>query len=138
VGQLAGVRVVLVEDEPDTLDFLALVLEAEGAEVAPFVDPRAALAELVHRPPDVVLSDLYMPGMSGWELLERARMRGVRAPAAAITAHPSRENRSRCVAAGFCTCVGKPLAPSALVDLVCELSGRGSGGTDRENGPTSA
>ena len=119
---LAGVRVVLVDDEPDTLEFLTFALETEGADVAPFVDPRAALERIVADPPDVVLSDLYMPRMSGWEMIERARLRGLKVPAAAITAHPSIENRSRCVAAGFCACVSKPLAPAQLVDLVRELS----------------
>jgi two-component system CheB/CheR fusion protein len=120
-GRLAGIRVVLVDDERDALDFLALVLENEGAEVAPFADPRAALEDLAAHPTHVILSDLYMPGMSGWELIEAARLRGVRSPAAALTAHASPENRSRCVAAGFCACLSKPLAPRALVDLVQEL-----------------
>ena len=110
-GPLAGLRVVLVDDEPDALEFLAFVLENEGEEVAFFTDPRAALEDAVARPPDVLVSDLYMPRMSGWELVEQARLRGVKAPAAALTAHPSRENRSRCVAAGFCACVSKPLSP---------------------------
>lgn|SRR5688572_17396045 len=121
-GPLAGVRVVLVDDEPDALEFLAFVLENEGAHVASFIDPAAALEDLVAHPPDVLVSDLYMPRMNGWELIEQARLRGVRAPAAAITAHPSTENRSRCVAAGFCACVGKPLAPSELIHLVRELA----------------
>jgi CheY-like chemotaxis protein len=119
---LAGVRVVLVDDEPDTLEFLAYVLAAGGADVAPFADPAAALDSLVAHPPDVVLSDLYMPQMSGWEMIERARLRGVRAPAAAMTAHASIENRSRCVAAGFCACVSKPLAPAEVIDLVRQLA----------------
>ena len=122
-GPLSGVRVVLVDDEPDALEFLAFVLENEGAEVTPFADPDAALADVVARPPDVLVSDLYMPQMTGWELLEQARLRGVTTPAAAITAHPSLENRSRCVAAGFCACVGKPLAPSELVELVRAMAG---------------
>jgi CheY-like chemotaxis protein len=122
-GPLTGVRVVLVDDEPDALEFLSFVLENEGADVASFADPRAALEDLVAHPPDVLVSDLYMPRMNGWELIEQARLRGVKTPAAAITAHPSNENRSRCVAAGFCACVGKPLAPRDLVHLVRELAG---------------
>jgi CheY-like chemotaxis protein len=122
-GPLAGIRVVLVDDEPDALEFLAFVLETEGAAVTSFVDPKAALEEVVARPPDVLVSDLYMPRMNGWELIEAVRLRGVKAPAAAITAHPSSENRSRCVAAGFCACVAKPLAPGDLVHLVRELAG---------------
>jgi CheY-like chemotaxis protein len=114
---------VLVDDEPDALEFLSFVLESEGADVASFADPRAALEDLVAHPPDVLVSDLYMPRMNGWELIEQARLRGVKTPAAAITAHPSNENRSRCVAAGFCACVGKPLAPRDLVHLVRELAG---------------
>lgn len=121
-GPLSGVRVVLVDDEPDALEFLTLVLENEGAQVKPFADPAVALDDLVAHPPDVLVSDLYMPHMNGWEFLEQARLRGVTAPAAAITAHPSLENRSRCVAAGFCACVAKPLAPSELVHLVRALA----------------
>jgi CheY-like chemotaxis protein len=122
---LAGVRVVLIDDEPDALEFLSFVLESEGADVASFADPAAALEAVVAQPPDVVVSDLYMPDMTGWEFLERARLRGVRTPAAAITAHPSIENRSRCVAAGFCACVSKPVAPSDLVHLVRDLAHAG-------------
>lgn len=121
-GPLTGVRVVLVDDEPDALELLAMILENEGAQVTPFADPTAALDDMVAHPPDVLVSDLYMPRMNGWEFLEQARLRGVTAPAAAITAHPSVANRSRCVAAGFCACVGKPLAPSDLVHLVRELA----------------
>jgi CheY-like chemotaxis protein len=121
-GPLSGVRVVLVDDEPDALEFLALVLENEGAQVTSFGDPEAALEDLVAHPPDVLVSDLYMPRMNGWEFLEQARLRGVMVPAAAITAHPSFENRSRCVAAGFCACVGKPMAPSELIHIVRELA----------------
>jgi CheY-like chemotaxis protein len=119
---LAGVRVVLVDDEPDALEFLSFVLENEGANVASFADPAAALEAVVAHPPDVVVSDLYMPHMTGWEFLERARLRGLTAPAAAITAHPSIENRSRCVAAGFCACVSKPVIPSELIHLVRGLA----------------
>jgi CheY-like chemotaxis protein len=121
---LAGIRVVLVDDEPDALEFLAMVLEAEGAEVAPFDDPVAALDDLTTHPADVVLSDLYMPQMSGWELLERARGKGVSVPAVAITAHPSAENRNRCLAVGFGVCVAKPVAPADLVGVVRDLAGR--------------
>jgi DNA-binding response OmpR family regulator len=124
VGPLDGIRVVLVDDEPDALEFLAFVLETEGADVSSFVDPKAALEDVVARPPDVLVSDLYMPRMNGWELIEQARLRGMKAPAAALTAHPSTENRSRCVAAGFCACVAKPLSPAELVHLVRELASR--------------
>jgi CheY-like chemotaxis protein len=121
-GPLTGLKVVLVDDEPDALEFLSFVLENEGAVVASFADPAVALEEVVAHPPDVVVSDLYMPHMTGWEFLEQARLRGVRAPAAAITAHPSVENRSRCVAAGFCACVSKPVAPSDFIHLVRGLA----------------
>jgi CheY-like chemotaxis protein len=119
---LVGVRVVLVEDELDALEFLAMVLASEGASVASFADPHAALDYLTTHSPDVLISDLYMPRMNGWELLERARMRGLSAPAAALTAHASADNRSRCVAAGFCTCIAKPLTPSTLVDVVRQMA----------------
>jgi CheY-like chemotaxis protein len=82
----------------------------------------AALAYLATHSPDVFISDLYMPQMNGWQLLEQARMRGLRARAAAITAHASRDNRSRCAAAGFCTCIGKPLTPATLVGVVREMA----------------
>jgi CheY-like chemotaxis protein len=121
---LAGIRVVLVDDEPDALEFLALVLASEGAEVAPFGDPVAALDDLTTHPADVVLSDLYMPEMSGWELLERVRAKGITAPAVAITAHPSAENRIRCLAVGFGVCVGKPFPPADIVGVVRDLAGR--------------
>lgn len=122
---LSGIRVVIVDDEADALELLTFVLEAHGAEVAAFDDPVAALQELTRQPADVLVSDLYMPRMNGWELLEEARKSGMTAPAAAITAHPSLENRKRSQAVGFGACIGKPVTPGELVGVVRELAGRG-------------
>jgi signal transduction histidine kinase/CheY-like chemotaxis protein len=129
---LAGLRVVVVDDEPDTLAFVAAALQGAGASVAPAASAAEARAALHAARPDVLVCDLGMPGESGYSVIRDVRAlepeRGGRLPAVALTAYASVEDRERALSAGFDRHVAKPVDPSDLVAMVAALAGRGAGG----------
>ena len=125
---LAGVRVLLVEDNADTLGLLATILERRGARVIAADSARAALAAFERERPDVLVADIGMPGDDGYELLRRVREleagRGRRIPAAAVTAYVDDADRERALSAGFDIHLAKPVEPEDLVRAVEGLAGR--------------
>ncbi|RPH54150.1 response regulator, partial [bacterium] len=128
---LEGVRVLVVEDEVDTRDLLVTALEQCGAAVtAVATSPEALDAfEASGTVPDVLVSDIGLPGEDGYELLRKVRSlatgRGGDVPAAALTAFARAEDRLRALEAGFQTHLAKPIDPSELVATVARLAGRG-------------
>jgi len=123
---LAGIRVLVVDDDPDMRDALQFVLEYYGAEVTLAASVAEAVAALLRSRPDVLLSDLAMPGENGFDLmLQMAARQGKSAPpAAALTAYARDEDREKALAAGFLMHLAKPIAPDALVAAVARLAGR--------------
>jgi two-component system, chemotaxis family, CheB/CheR fusion protein len=125
---LDGLRVLIVEDEADSRDILAAVLREWGADVTTSASAPDALVVLDSRPPDVLVSDIGMPGMDGYELIRELRKRdaarGGRVPAIALTAYVDPESRSQAFAAGFEEHVAKPADPQALLAAVARLAGR--------------
>jgi PAS domain S-box-containing protein len=115
---LSKVRVLVVDDDGDSLDLLRTVLESAGADVTSASSAQAALAE--PGPFDVILSDLGMPELDGYDLLRRIRSRdpGGGAPAIALTAYVGREHVERAERAGFCEHVAKPIDASRLLETV--------------------
>ena len=128
-GMLAGVRVLVVEDEDDTRELLAIALEQCGAQVTAVPSAADALASLDRQPPDVLVSDLAMPDEDGFSLIRKVRSRdtgrGGAVPAAALTAYARTEDRVRALAAGFQKHLPKPIDPSELIAAVASLAGRG-------------
>ncbi len=126
--RLAGVRVMVVEDEDDTRELLKTALEQCGAEVVDFGSVPAALDSFERGAPDVLLSDLGMPGEDGYSLIRQIRERppeqGGRVPAAALTAYARAEDRQRALDSGFQTHLAKPFDPAELVATVARLAGR--------------
>jgi signal transduction histidine kinase/ActR/RegA family two-component response regulator len=123
---LAGLRVLAVDDEPDARDLLSLVLAQGGAEVRAAGSAEEALATLEGWRPDVVVSDIAMPGEDGYGLIRRLRARapeeGGRIPAVALTAYARAEDRARALAAGFQVHAPKPIDPEELVTVVRALA----------------
>jgi signal transduction histidine kinase/ActR/RegA family two-component response regulator len=124
---LAGVRVLLIEDEPDTREMLSLTLESSGAEVAAVESAQEALNNLQHFAPDVLLSDIGLPIESGYELIRKVRalpseVRNV--PAVALTAFATEKDRQRALSAGFQIHLAKPVEPDALVEAIERLANR--------------
>jgi CheY-like chemotaxis protein len=128
LGRLEGLHVLLVEDNRDARELLCFVLEREGARVECVESAATALEAIASEPPDVLLSDVSMPGMSGYALMRRIRQlppeAGGQVPAAAISAHASASSREQSLEAGFQAHVTKPLDPETLVTTVLSLASR--------------
>ena len=121
-GTLNGARVLVVEDDPDTLDTLLMLLEAHGAKVCGVLGGTEALQKLASFRPDLVLSDIAMPGEDGFALIAKIRKRppteGGRVPVLAISAHVYPEDHQRAFAAGFQGFLNKPVTADALLRAV--------------------
>jgi len=123
---LDGLDVLVVDDDPDTRSLLRSVLARSGARVATACDVAEALVHLDAATPDVLVSDIGMPGRDGFELIREVRARlGAGIPAVAVTAYTRGSDRDRALEEGFQAFVGKPIEPDALVEVVAGLTGRG-------------
>jgi PAS domain S-box-containing protein len=131
---LVGVRLLVVDDDADALALLKLLLERNGAEVVAVGSASAALEALERFHPDVILSDIGMPGGDGFELVKtiraRSESRGGSVPALALTAYASEVDRERALAAGYQQHLAKPVDPQALVAAIAALAGRAAAATD--------
>jgi len=123
---LAGVRVLVVDDEVDTLETIETVLGQCGAEVRTAPSAAAALETLEQWTPDLVVSDIGMPGEDGYALIARMRARdatqGGHVPVIALTAYARVEDRLRVLSAGFQMHVPKPIEPAELVAVVASVA----------------
>jgi PAS domain S-box-containing protein len=126
--RLSGLRVLVVEDEPDTRDLLSAALGHSGALVEPAASAGEALDALRRRPPDVLVCDIGMPGEDGYALLARVRAltaeEGGLVPAVALTAYARADDRRRALAAGYQVHLAKPVDPDELISLVARMAGR--------------
>jgi CheY-like chemotaxis protein len=124
---LHGLRLLLVDDDRLSLAVLCAMLESAGARVQCVGRGADAVARIAEERYDLLLCDIYMPELDGFEVMRRVRQMGAASggdvPAAAITAHPSFENRRDALRAGFQDVVGKPVEIATLVDLVLRLTG---------------
>ncbi len=121
---LAGIRVLLVDDDEDMRFAVTAVLELHGAHVTSVASAAAALAALELSRPHVLLSDISMPGESGYDLMRKVASRDATLPAVALTAFVRGEDQTRALAAGFRMHLGKPFDVLALVRAVATLAGR--------------
>ena len=127
-GELAGVKVLVVDDQSDARDLIKRVLEDCAAEVVTAGTADEALWLVESEKPDVLVSDIGMPEADGFDLLRRVRAlgpgRGGAVPAIALTAFARSEDRTRALRAGFLVHVSKPVDPSELVATVASVVGR--------------
>ncbi len=131
-GPLSGTTVLVVEDDPDNAELLAMYLDTSGALVRTAGGGPEALELVSSWKPDVMLLDISLPGMDGYELLRtirldpELRMR----PAVAVTAHAYERDKQRAVQAGFSVHVAKPFDGEALVHLIARLTRKTPAGDD--------
>ena len=125
---LAGSTVLVVDDEPDARGLLDRLLRESGANVIAVGGALEALDVLEQRPVHMILSDIGMPGVDGYEFMRRVRAHANPAvrdiPAAAVTAYAREGDRQRSAAAGFQQHVSKPYAFPELASVVAALSRR--------------
>jgi signal transduction histidine kinase/CheY-like chemotaxis protein len=129
---LNGVRVLVVDDEPDARELFARTLSGCGAQALTVGSAAEALAAIERERPDVLLADIGMPGEDGYALIGKVRglppERGGRTPAAALTAYAHAEDRVRALRAGFQIHLPKPVKPAELVAAIADLAGRVAAG----------
>ena len=127
---LSGIRVLVVDDNPDIRELIAAVLERAQAEVATAASAEEALDAVKSQRPDVLLCDLHMPGIDGFELIHRVRAWertggvGAPIPAAAVSAYASLGRRLRHARDEFQAFLTKPVDPETLVRTVRDLAQR--------------
>jgi CheY-like chemotaxis protein/two-component sensor histidine kinase len=123
---LHGVRALVVEDERDTLDFLARLLVSRGAEVVQATSATEALALLPAARVNFLVSDIGLPEVDGYELLRRIRQMDASAsggiPAVALTAYARKDDRMRAFRAGYQAHLAKPVEPGVLVATIADLA----------------
>jgi PAS domain S-box-containing protein len=126
---LRGLRVLIVDDDPDTCELLSAVLAGQGAETSAATSAREALDLLEQASPDLVVCDIAMPGTDGYDLIAGIRSRvgdghpGV--AAIALTAYARPEDRDRALRAGFDRHITKPIEPADFVRVVRGLAAAG-------------
>jgi PAS domain S-box-containing protein len=137
---LQDVRVLLVEDEPDTRELLTTILMQCGAAVTIADSAAAALSALDHAVPDVIVSDIGMPGANGYDLIRAIRSLPdpiASVPAVALTAYAGASDRRRALTSGFQTHLAKPVEPDELLAVIASLGkrlGRSSDADSRVSG----
>jgi signal transduction histidine kinase/ActR/RegA family two-component response regulator len=125
---LAGLNVLVVDDQADVREALTGLLERHGARVRVAAAVEAALEAFRQEVPDVLVSDIGMPGEDGCELLRKLRLLpaegGGQVPALAVSAYGREEDRQKSLSAGFQFHLSKPVPPAELVAHVARLAGR--------------
>lgn len=125
MGALSGVRVLVVEDDEDARDMICATLAAEGAVTTCHSATGPALEAIRRDPPDVLVSDIALPGEDGHDFIRKVRRlparRGGRTPAVALTGRASREDREESRFSGYHYHLAKPVEPARLVAVLVGL-----------------
>jgi PAS domain S-box-containing protein len=124
---LSGLKILFVDDEPDARALVKRLLEECGAEVTTAASALQALDLLTACKPQLVISDIGMPDIDGYEFLRKLRQRSepsAKVPAIALTAFARSEDRTRALRAGYINHVAKPIEPSELLATIAVVSGR--------------
>ena len=140
---LQGLSILVVEDEADTRDFLGRFLATHGAKVVITGSAEEALARLPEADADLLISDIGLPEVDGYELLQRIRQtdaaEGGGIPAIALTAYARAEDRARAFRAGYQAHLAKPIEPTDLLTAIARIAqsaerrdeSRGEGSSNR-------
>jgi PAS domain S-box-containing protein len=128
IPSLKGLRILVVDDEPDAREIVAAILAEGGAEIATASSSRRALELIEQWRPDLLMSDIGMPIESGYDLIRKVRAlppgKGGQTPAVALTAYARAEDRLKILSAGFQMHVSKPIEPIELATVVASLMKR--------------
>jgi CheY-like chemotaxis protein len=127
--RLDGVHALLVEDDDDSRKLLGAMLKRYGAKVTSTKSAAEALRVFEDELPDVMISDIGMPDVDGYELIRTLRAappeRGGLTPAIALTGYASRKDRERALGAGYQKHMAKPIEQGDLITAIASLVGRG-------------
>ncbi|NDJ18631.1 PAS domain S-box protein [Myxacorys almedinensis] len=118
---LAGIRALVVDDEVDARSIIAFLLEDAGAIVRVASSAPEALDALERQETDLLISDIGMPDLDGYDLIQTVRASGSTIPAIALTAYASDGDQQRAIAAGFQQHLSKPVNPDDVIAIALEL-----------------
>ncbi len=122
---LTGIRILVVDDEPDMRDLMQTILENSGAEIAIAESAKQALERFGQFRPGVLISDIGMPEMDGYTLIHTIRKRspedGGEIPAIALTAYAGETDQQQALTAGFQQHIAKPVVPEKLIGEITKL-----------------
>ena len=134
-ARLDGLRVLVVDDEPEALGLAQAILVGAGASVRTCLGAAEALDVFEQWRPDVLVSDIEMPGEDGYSLIRKVRARdqeaGGHTPAVALTAYGRPQDRARSLAAGYSMHVPKPVDPGELTTIIASVARAGGSGLSR-------
>jgi CheY-like chemotaxis protein len=122
---LSGIKILVVDDDIDSQEFVTLALELQGAEAISVSSAYEALVVLPQAMPDILISDIGMPGMDGYELMRQVRTftpeQGGKILAIALTAYARDIDQQQALAAGFQKYISKPVALEKLIQMIVSL-----------------
>jgi CheY-like chemotaxis protein len=125
---LEGAHVLVVDDIDDAREMLGLFLTMRGARVTSAGSARAALEAIDREVPDVLIADISMPQVDGYQFIRalraRPRARGGHIPAIAVTGYTQEMHRQRALSDGFQVFLSKPVSPDTITDVVVEVFGQ--------------
>jgi len=123
---LAGLKVLVVDDDPDSRDLVAFLLEEYGMEVIVVASALEVLKTLAITQPDILLCDIGMPDMDGYMLMRQIRSlpleQGGQIPAIALTAYAGEFNQQQALKAGFQWHLAKPVEPMDVISVIVKLT----------------
>jgi CheY-like chemotaxis protein len=127
---LKGLKLLVVDDEPDARDLVARILGHRGAMVTCAASAAEAITAFQTQVPDVLISDIGMPDEDGYELIRKIReierTRGTHIQAVALTAFARSEDRTRAMLAGYQAHIAKPVEPAELIATVASVASVGN------------
>jgi CheY-like chemotaxis protein len=128
IPDLSSIRILVVDDEIDSREFVTFVLEQAGASVTSVSSGIEALQAIEQSMPDLIISDIGMPEMDGYMLLQQTRLleSAQQVPAIALTAYAGEYDRQQAFQAGFQQHLSKPIDPNALIQTIINLMGGNS------------
>ncbi|QIR35434.1 PAS domain S-box protein [Tolypothrix sp. PCC 7910] len=125
VLSLNGIKILVVDDDQDAREFVAFLLEQEMATVVMAASGNEALTALTQFQPNIILSDIGMPGMDGYMLMQKVRAlspeQGGLTKAIALTAYAGEYDQKQALKAGFQKHIAKPIEPEILIKAICEM-----------------
>lgn len=123
-AELHGIQVLVVDDDADARELIARLLQARQATVSVASSAEEAHKLIANGHPDVIVSDIGMPGQDGYQFIRELRKAGVRTPAIALTAFARSEDRMRALQSGYQMHLAKPVQPAELITVVGSVTGR--------------
>jgi two-component system cell cycle response regulator DivK len=133
IQQQQGKRILIVDDSEDMRILLEQILEEESYVLQFAENGQQALESAKHFRPDLILLDMSLPGLSGWEVVPQLRLlpEFAHTPIIAVTAHVSKADQERSLALGCTAHLGKPFDIAAVLDMITDILENPSGNSSR-------